>query len=207
MEIILKYFKELDQSQVIRFIKLEKIYREWNSKINVISRKDIDQLYLHHVLHSLAIACIINFKKGTKILDAGTGGGFPGIPLAIFFPDVHFVLADSIAKKILVVDEVIKELGLSNCRTAVSRVENINEKFDFVVSRAVTDLPEFLTWTAGKIIERGINKLKNGVLYLKGGDIDTELRKIKNKWQVFPIASFFSEEFFELKKIVHLTAH
>ncbi|MBN2611373.1 MAG: 16S rRNA (guanine(527)-N(7))-methyltransferase RsmG [Bacteroidales bacterium] len=204
MNIILKYFKDLDKVQTDRFAKLDKIYRDWNSRINVISRKDIDQLYLHHVLHSLAIACIVRFKKGTKVLDAGTGGGFPGIPLAIFFPEVDFVLADSIAKKIRVVNEVIKELELSNCRTLVSRVEKINGKFDFAVSRAVTDLPEFLSWSAGKISNKGFNELKNGILYLKGGDIDAELKKVKHNCNVFNISAYFQEEFFELKKIVHI---
>ncbi len=204
MKLITKYFNNLNNNQIEQFEKLEGIYRLWNSKINVISRKDIDQIYLHHVLHSLSIAAITQFKEGTGILDAGTGGGFPGIPLAIVFPHVQFVLADSITKKIKVVRTVVQELGLGNCMPVNSRIEDIDMKFDFIVSRAVTKLPEFLCWTKNKIKTPGFNTFNNGIFYLKGGNLDDELNKISNKLMIFNINSYFSEDYFETKKIVYI---
>lgn len=204
MHLITKYFRNLNQTQLNQFAGLEKIYCHWNSKINVISRKDIDHLYLHHVLHSLSIGAAIKFKSDTKILDAGTGGGFPGIPLAILFPETHFLLADSIAKKIKVVSAVIQELGLQNCNAINSRVEKIDMKFDFIVSRAVAALPEFLSLTKDKINTSGFNSLNNGILYLKGGNLADELNSVKYQWQLFDIHTYFSEDFFLTKKIVYI---
>jgi 16S rRNA (guanine527-N7)-methyltransferase len=196
------YFPEFTAHQFDQLAKLGPLYRDWNEKINVISRKDIDQLYLHHVLHSLAIAKFIRFKPGTRILDAGTGGGFPGIPLAIAFPEAEFTLADSIGKKITVVNAVASETGLQNVRTFNGRVENITGTFDFVVSRAVTSLPEFVGWIRGKISRENRNALPNGIIYLKGGDLESELRPFAGKARTTDISSFFGEEFFETKKII-----
>ncbi len=203
MELILKYFPNLTDSQISKFRALEDLYKDWNIKINVVSRKDIDELYLRHVLHSLAIAKIINFKKGCHILDVGTGGGFPGIPLAILFPDCKFHLVDSIAKKIKVVDEVKTGLGLTNIKTSHSRVEEIDGRFDFIVSRAVAAMPTFVHWVKGKIAKKQTHQLKNGILYLKGGDLSEELKGYKTA-RIYNICDFFEEEFFETKKIVHL---
>ena len=179
------------------------MYKDWNLKINVVSRKDIDELYLRHVLHSLAIAKIINFNKGSHILDVGTGGGFPGIPLAILFPDCQFHLVDSIAKKIKVVDEVKTGLSLTNVTTSHSRVEEIEGHFDFIVSRAVAAMPTFVHWVKGKIAIKSTHQLKNGILYLKGGDLSEELKDYTNA-QIYNICDFFNEEFFDTKKVVYL---
>lgn len=203
MELILKYFPNLTDSQISKFRTLEELYKDWNVKINVVSRKDIDELYLRHVLHSLAIAKIVKFKSGCHILDVGTGGGFPGIPLAILFPDCQFHLVDSIAKKIKVVDEVKVGLGLTNVTTSYSRVEDITGRFDFIVSRAVAAMPTFVHWVKGKIAKSSKHQLKNGILYLKGGDLSEELKGYKNA-KVYNITDFFDEDFFETKKIVHL---
>jgi 16S rRNA (guanine527-N7)-methyltransferase len=203
MKIIQKYFKGLSKEQLIQFTKLEVLYKDWNSKINVISRKDIDELYLRHVLHSLSIAKLISFKDGTSILDVGTGGGFPGIPLAILFPNCKFHLVDSIQKKINVVNNVVKELDLKNVKTSSCRVEAISEKNDFVVSRAVTNMKDFVSWIKFKINKISFNDFKNGVLYLKGGDLNEELKSFKNV-KTFELSEFFNEDFFVEKKVVYL---
>jgi len=203
MKIIQKYFKGLSKEQLIQFTKLEVLYKDWNSKINVISRKDIDELYLRHVLHSLSIAKLISFKDGTSILDVGTGGGFPGIPLAILFPNCKFHLVDSIQKKINVVNNVVKELDLKNVKTSSCRVEAISEKNDFVVSRAVTNMKDFVSWIKFKINKNSFNDFKNGVLYLKGGDLSEELKSFKNV-KTFELSEFFNEDFFVEKKVVYL---
>lgn len=202
MQIIQKYFSDLSEKQIQQFSKLQELYENWNSQINVISRKDINKLYTNHVLHSLAITKVIKFEKGTKILDIGTGGGFPGIPLAIFFPETDFLLVDSIGKKIKVVNEIRNELGLTNTRTIHERAENINENFDFIVSRAVTNMTDFKKWVKGKFNKKNSNKLNNGILYLKGGDLSEELRGIPH--QQYNIANFFDEDFFETKKIIYI---
>jgi 16S rRNA (guanine527-N7)-methyltransferase len=198
------HFQNLSLKQLSQFERLDGLYRSWNEKINLISRKDIEHLYLHHVLHSLSIARFISLKPGTKILDAGTGGGFPGIPLAIFFPDVDFVLVDSIAKKIKVVQAVAGEIGLTNVETHWGRVETIDQKFDFVVSRAVTGFPEFVGWVRKLIKPGGFNDLPNGIIYLKGGDVDEELRKYTGKVGVVKVSDYFEEPCFESKKIIYL---
>lgn len=203
MKIIQKYFKGLSKEQLIQFTKLEVLYKDWNSKINVISRKDIDELYLRHVLHSLSIAKLISFKDGTSILDVGTGGGFPGIPLAILFPNCKFHLVDSIQKKINVVNNVVKELDLKNVKTSSCRVEAVSEKNDFVVSRAVTNMKDFVSWIKFKINKISFNDFKNGVLYLKGGDLNEELKSFKNV-KTFELSEFFNEDFFNEKKVVYL---
>ena len=203
MTIIQKYFNDLTNEQLSQFAKLELLYKDWNSKINVISRKDIDELYLRHVLHSLSIAKLISFKDNTSILDVGTGGGFPGIPLAILFPNCRFHLVDSIQKKINVVNNVVKELDLKNVKTSCIRVEAIFEKNDFVVSRAVTNMKDFVSWIKFKINKNSFNDLKNGVLYLKGGDLKEELKSFKNV-KTFELSDFFNEDFFNEKKVVYL---
>lgn len=203
MELIHKYFENLNTQQIEQFQQLESLYKEWNAKINVISRKDIDELYLKHVLHSLAIAKFIEFADGTKVLDVGTGGGFPGIPLAILFPNCNFHLVDSINKKLTVVNEVAKAIGLKNLKTTHSRVEIIPDSYDFVVSRAVTSMPEFVKWVRDKVAKKQSNKLKNGILYLKGGDLTEELKDFKNV-HVYNLSDIFAEEFFETKKLVYL---
>ena len=198
-----KYF-HLSDNQKNKLHEAFQLYLEWNQKINVISRKDIEEhLIERHFLHSLAIAKFITFKKGTKILDIGTGGGFPGIPLAILFPNVQFTLSDSIAKKIKVVNEVASALNLKNVQGIVGRSEQINDKFDFIVSRAVTSFPQFMAFCKGKILHTDINAIPNGVIYLKGGDFSSELKKYR-KAEVFPISDYFNEEFFETKKIIYL---
>ncbi|MDP4208491.1 MAG: 16S rRNA (guanine(527)-N(7))-methyltransferase RsmG [Bacteroidota bacterium] len=204
MDIILKYFPELAEVQRNRFAQLQDLYSYWNDRINVISRKDIGNLYTHHVLHSLAIAKVISFKEESKILDVGTGGGFPGIPLAIMFPEVHFHLVDSIGKKIKVVEAVATHLGLSNVTYEQTRAEQIKDKYDFVISRAVTLLPEFVPWVQGKISKQKRHGVKNGIFYLKGGDLTEEIFLYRNIATVFEISDFFSEEFFETKKIVYM---
>jgi len=203
MQLILKYFPNLSETQIEQFKALEDLYHDWNLKINVVSRKDIDELYLRHVLHSLGIAKVIEFKAGSKILDVGTGGGFPGIPLAILFPECQFHLVDSIAKKLKVVNEVAKEIGLTNVRTTHSRVEAINDTYDFIVSRAVTAMPTFVNWVKGKIAKKQKNDLRNGILYLKGGDLTEELQTYKTA-TIYNLTDFFEEEFYETKKVVHL---
>ena len=202
MDIILKYFPELSSDKIEKFKQLEALYIYWNQRINVISRKNINELYINHVLHSLAIAKIINFKNKTNILDVGTGGGFPGIPLAILFPDCNFTLVDSIAKKIHVVDSIVNSLKLDNISTSISRVESLNTKHDFIVSRAVTNMPKFMNLTKGRIIKGGHNSLSNGIIYLKGGNLSEELKNIKN--QMYNISDYFEEDFFETKKIVYV---
>ncbi len=203
-KIILDYFPELTESQVQQFSLLKDLYADWNSKINVISRKDIDNLYINHVLHSLGIAKVVRFKTGTKVLDVGTGGGFPGIPLAILFPDCDFHLVDSIGKKILVVNEVAKALELKNVIATKGRVEEITEKFDFIVSRAVTTLSEFYNWTKPLIRKDGFNILHNGILYLKGGELQDEVKALNRDVMIFELKNFFKEEYFETKKIVYI---
>ncbi|WP_418636985.1 16S rRNA (guanine(527)-N(7))-methyltransferase RsmG [Winogradskyella sp.] len=203
MELILKYFPNLTENQVQQFEALEHLYKEWNSKINVISRKDIDELYLRHVLHSLGIAKVINFAPGSSILDVGTGGGFPGVPLAILFPESQFHLVDSINKKLKVINAVCEAIELTNVKTTHSRVEAIDEHFDFIVSRAVTTMPEFTTWVKGKIAKNQKNELKNGILYLKGGDLTEELKQYKTV-KAFLLSDYFKEPFFETKKVIHL---
>lgn len=202
MDIILKYFPELSSDKIEKLKQLEALYIYWNQRINVVSRKNINELYINHVLHSLAIAKIINFKNKTNILDVGTGGGFPGIPLAILFPDCNFTLVDSIAKKIHVVDSIVNSLKLDNISTSISRVESLNTKHDFIVSRAVTNMPKFMNLTKGRVIKGGNNSLSNGIIYLKGGNLSEELKNIKN--QMYNISDYFEEDFFETKKIVYV---
>lgn len=203
MDIILKYFPELSSDKIEKLKQLEALYIYWNQRINVVSRKNINELYINHVLHSLAIAKIINFKNKTNILDVGTGGGFPGIPLAILFPDCNFTLVDSIAKKIHVVDSIVNSLKLDNISTSISRVESLNTKHDFIVSRAVTNMPKFMNLTKGRVIKGGNNSLSNGIIYLKGGNLSEELKNIKN--QMYNISDYFEEDFFETKKIVYVS--
>lgn len=202
-EIILKYFPNLTDQQKSQFQQLETLYKDWNEKINVISRKDIDEFYERHVLHSLGIAKIMEFADGTKVLDIGTGGGFPGIPLAILFPNVEFTLVDSIGKKITVVNAVAESLGLKNVKAYHERAEKIKDKFHFVVSRAVTQMPVFLRWLKGKFEKEQFNPKHNGVLYLKGGDLGEELAGIK--CEIYNLKDQFEEEFFDTKKVVYLS--
>lgn len=204
MEIISKYFPTLTTEQKEKFNRLQLLYTEWNQKINVISRKDIDNLYLHHVLHSLSIARIVRFQPGTYVLDAGTGGGFPGIPLAIFFPEAQFTLLDSIGKKIKVVEAISSELGLENVEPRWGRVQEVTEKYDFIVSRAVTRLPEFCEWVSGRIRREEINHLRNGILYIKGGSMEVELQEINRHYHVYHLSNFFYEDFFDTKAVVHI---
>ena len=204
MQIIPKYFPELSENQIKKFSELQEFYEYWNAQINVISRKNISELYTNHVLHSLAIAKVIQFKTGTKVLDIGTGGGFPGIPLAILFPETEFLLVDSIGKKIKVVNEVSSVIDLSNIRTMHGRAENINETFDFIVSRAVTNMTDFKKWVKGKFNKTQNNTLNNGILYLKGGDLTEELKGIPH--QQYNITDYFEEDFFETKKVVYINS-
>ncbi|MFC5196449.1 16S rRNA (guanine(527)-N(7))-methyltransferase RsmG [Bizionia hallyeonensis] len=203
MELILKYFPNLTEDQIAKFTQLEALYQDWNLKINVVSRKDIDELYLRHVLHALAIAKVIDFKPGTKLMDVGTGGGFPGIPLAILYPKCTFHLVDSIAKKLKVVDEVVAGLELTNVKTTHSRVEEIKDTYDFIISRAVAAMPTFVHWIKGKVAKKQNHELKNGILYLKGGDLSEELQDYKSA-TIYNISDFYLEAFFETKKVVHL---
>ena len=203
VSLILKYFPEIADEQKQQFEKLEQLYTEWNEKINVISRKDMDGLYEKHILHSLGIAKVMPFADGTKVLDVGTGGGFPGIPLAILFPEVSFTLIDSIGKKIKVVEAVSEGLGLKNVTAVHGRAEKLKEKFHFVVSRAVTQMPEFLRWLKGKFEKEQFNEKHNGVLYLKGGDLAEELAGLR--CEIFQLKNYFEEEFFDTKKVVYLS--
>ena len=203
MQIIHKYFPDLTEKQIEQFTDLQELYEHWNAQINVISRKNMDTLYTNHILHSLAIAKVIQFEKGTKILDIGTGGGFPGIPLAILFPEVDFLLVDSIGKKIKVVNEVSNAIGLTNVIALHERAENIKDTFDFVVSRAVTNMTDFKKWVKGKFNNTHNNTLNNGILYLKGGDLSEELRGISHS--KYEIADLFEEEFFETKKVIYIS--
>ncbi|CAM1367715.1 16S rRNA (guanine(527)-N(7))-methyltransferase RsmG [Tenacibaculum xiamenense] len=203
MEIIKKYFPNLSDEQESRFAKLQELYEDWNLKINVVSRKDIDELYLRHVLHSLGIAKVMQFESGAKVMDVGTGGGFPGIPLAILFPETKFHLVDSIGKKIKVVNEVVDGLGLENVKTTHGRVEEVKDTYDFIVSRAVAQMETFHRWIKGKVHKKQNHELKNGILYLKGGDLSEELAKFP-KATIYDLPNYFDEEFFETKKVVHL---
>ena len=203
LEIIEKYFPDLAEKQKNQFADLEELYAEWNEKINVISRKDMESLYEKHVLHSLGIAKIMQFQPNTKVLDIGTGGGFPGIPLAILFPETYFTLVDSIGKKITVVKEVSSAIGLENINAIHGRAESVKDQFHFVVSRAVTQMPVFLRWLRGKFLKDQFNAKHNGVLYLKGGDLAEELSGLKA--EIFPLKNYFEEEFFETKKVVYLS--
>lgn len=203
MDEILKYFPNLTDIQKEQFAKLDFLYHDWNAKINVISRKDIDELYTKHILHSLGIAKIIKFEPGTYVLDVGTGGGFPGIPLAILFPETRFFLIDVIAKKIKVVQAVAEALELKNVKAEQLRAELVKGDFDFIVSRAVTNMPDFVSWVKDKIKKKSKHELKNGILYLKGGDLTEELKDFPKATE-YNLADFFEDEFFETKKVVHL---
>ncbi len=202
-EIIFKYFPNLSETQKNRFLLLEKLYQDWNQKINVVSRKDIDELYLRHVLHSLGIAKIQKFKEESSILDVGTGGGFPGIPLAILFPESNFTLVDAIGKKIKVVQEVVDGLELTNLKAIHSRVEDLDSQHDFIVSRAVAAMPTFVRWTKGRIKKKSLHERRNGILYLKGGDLTEELKEYA-KAEIFDLNHYFDEDFFETKRVVYL---
>lgn len=204
-QIILDNFPDITQKQKEQFAQLKELYDTWNQQINVISRKDMDNFYLHHVLHSLAIAKVVQFKDFTEVMDAGTGGGFPGIPLAIIFPEVKFYLVDSIGKKIKVVNEVADSLGLANIEAEKIRMEQVNRTFDFIISRAVTSLPDFMRWTSYKFHNKSFNSISNGILYIKGGDLQKELAEVKKfKKKVYNIPDFFKDDFFETKKVVHI---
>lgn len=203
LELVLKYFPDITSEQKDQFAELETLYKDWNEKINVISRKDTDSLYEKHILHSLGIAKVMQFADNTKVLDIGTGGGFPGIPLAILYPNAQFTLVDSIGKKITVVKGVAESLGLKNVTAHHMRAEQLKEKFHFVVSRAVTQMPVFLTWLRGKFEKEQFNPKHNGILYLKGGDLGEELAGIK--CEIFQLKNYFEEEFFDTKKVVYLS--
>lgn len=200
---ILKYFPELSETQIAQFTALDKLYKHWNAQINVVSRKDIDELYVRHILHSLGIAKVQKFKPGARILDVGTGGGFPGIPLAILFPETEFFLVDAIGKKIKVVNEIAEEIGLINLKAEHMRAENVKGEFDFIVSRAVTAMPDFIKWVKNKCAKKNNHSLKNGILYLKGGDLTEELKDFPNS-NLYELPNYFKEDFFETKKVVHL---
>lgn len=204
VQLILKYFPDLTKEQIERFSRLQELYVFWNDQINVISRKDTENFYERHVLHSLGIAKIMNFKNGSSILDIGTGGGFPGIPLAILFPECQFTLVDSIGKKIKVVNEIAKALKLTNVKGIHARAETIPDKFDFIVSRAVTAMPAFLTWINGKFRKVNNNDLPNGILYLKGGDLIEEMSPVKKYYKFHDLNKIFEEEFFDTKKVVYV---
>lgn len=204
MKVIKKYFKDLSEKQIKQLEELENLYTDWNDKINVISRKDIENLYLHHVLHSLSVAKYITFAPGTKILDVGTGGGFPGVPLAILFPEVKFLLLDSIRKKIKVADSVAQKLGLNNVEVIHSRVEDEKRKFHFIVSRAVMPLPDLVKRCRKNILAEQINSIPNGIICLKGGDLSEEVAPFKKIVDMTPLSNYFEEDFFETKKLVYL---
>tara|TARA_R100001369_G_scaffold21881_4_gene39773 strand:- start:20266 stop:20895 length:630 start_codon:yes stop_codon:yes gene_type:complete len=203
LDLINKYFPNLTDHQIEQFQQMQELYKDWNLKINVVSRKDIEELYLRHVLHSLGIAKVQEFLPGASILDVGTGGGFPGIPLAILFPETNFHLVDSIGKKIKVVNEVIEGLQLTNVKTTNARVEEIKGEYDFIVSRAVAIMPSFVAWVKGKTSKNSDHELKNGILYLKGGDLEEELKTYKTA-KIYNLTEYFEEDFFETKKVVHL---
>lgn len=203
--IVFEHFPDLSVTQREQIAALQPLYESWNAQINVISRKDIDQFYVRHVLHSLAIAKVIAFKPGTRILDVGTGGGFPGIPLAILYPEVQFHLVDSIGKKIKVVQDVADQLGLENVETTQARVEELKAEYHFVVNRAVASMPKLLNWVGKKILKENFNELPNGIISLKGGDLDEELQAVKGHVKTYQIADFFSDPFFETKKVVHIS--
>ena len=205
MDLILKYFPKLTERQREQYAALLPLYEDWNAKITVISRKDMCNFYEHHVLHSLAIAKVMQFKTMAEVLDVGTGGGFPGIPLAIMFPDANFYLIDSVGKKIKVVQDVVQQLGLKNVRAEQIRAEQVAGDFDFIVSRAVTTLSEFTGWVKGKVSDTHYHKLRNGILYLKGGDLTEELAPFRKKVRTWDISDFFEEEFFETKKVIYLS--
>ena len=202
-DIIFKYFPDLTEEQKQHFIQLEALYADWNQKINVVSRKDIDEIYLRHILHSTGIAKFQQFLPGTTVLDVGTGGGFPGIPLAILFPETHFTLVDAIGKKIKVVQEVIDGLQLTNVTAKHMRVEELDTQFDFIVSRAVAAMPTFVHWIKGRIKKNSIHERRNGILYLKGGDLSEELLDYRTA-EIYNLSDYFTEDFFETKKIVYL---
>ncbi len=203
MEIIEKYFTDLTSEQKVQFGMLQELYKDWNLKINVVSRKDIDELYLRHVLHALGIAKVMRFKPNTKVMDVGTGGGFPGIPLAILFPETSFHLVDSIGKKIKVVNEVVAGLALQNVKTTHGRVEEVDDTYDFIVSRAVAQMETFHRWVKNKVQKKQNHDIRNGILYLKGGDLTEELQKFPSA-VIYPLSKYFEEVFFETKKVVHL---
>ncbi|MGY3791147.1 16S rRNA (guanine(527)-N(7))-methyltransferase RsmG [Aquimarina sp. 433] len=203
MDILHKYFPDLTDDQKEKFERLGDLYKDWNAKINVISRKDIDLLYERHVLHSLGIAKVEQFKPGAKVLDVGTGGGFPGVPLAILFPETEFYLVDVIAKKIRVVNEVVKALGLTNVKAEQRRAGTFDERFDFIISRAVTNMPDFVKWIRKNITKKSNHQLSNGILYLKGGDLTEELSAFPKAHQ-YNLSDYFEEEFFETKKVVYM---
>jgi 16S rRNA (guanine527-N7)-methyltransferase len=198
------YFPGLTPVQLEQFSLMESLYLEWNTMINVVSRKDIGQLSTHHILHSLAIAKIIALKPGTRVMDAGTGGGFPGIPLATMFPDVHFTLVDSIGKKIKVIDAIASALKLDNVTTLNSRFETVKNSFDFVTGRAVSRLPLFVSMVKNSITSRGFNEIPNGILYLTGGELDADITQIRARSQTWSLAGFFKDDYFTTKKLVHL---
>ncbi|MBN8577266.1 MAG: 16S rRNA (guanine(527)-N(7))-methyltransferase RsmG [Cytophagales bacterium] len=202
--VIQKYFLDLSSQQIEQFSKLGLLYQQWNEKINVISRKDIENIYVNHVLHSLGIAKVMAFKEQAQVLDVGTGGGFPGIPLAVLFPNTHFHLVDSIGKKITVVNAVAKELGLKNVRAEQARVEQLRGRYDFIVSRAVTRMKEFYGWVNTKVKPESTHTLDNGILYLKGGDLDEEMGELKRPYSVYDLSNYFTEDFFETKKVIYV---
>ncbi len=203
-DLILKYFKDLSEVQLNQFAQLYDLYSFWNAQINVISRKDIDELYERHILHSLGIAKFCSFKAGEKVLDVGTGGGFPGIPLAILFPETKFHLVDSIGKKIKVVTEVATALNLKNVKATHARAEQITDKYNFIVSRAVTRLIDFYPWIKGKFSKENKNAIPNGILYLKGGDLTEEIKESKLKAELYPLSAYFDEDFFDTKYVVYI---
>ena len=204
MKLLLKYFPDLSSEQIQKFTALDPLYQYWNEKINVISRQDIKQLYLHHILHSLAIARFFHFPAKCRILDVGTGGGFPGLPLAIFFPEVQFTLVDSIGKKIMVVNEICKEIKCTNVNAVHIRAEKLESTFDYVVSRAVTNMPKFVSWVKPIINSGKHGKLAHGIIALKGGELNDELRAFKPDVKIIAVSEYFDEDFFASKKIVYL---
>ena len=205
--VVFNYFNSLSAQQRDQFARLGALYQAWNEKINVISRKDIENIYANHILHSLGIAKVMSFNKGARVMDVGTGGGFPGIPLAILFPETEFYLVDSIGKKITVVKEVAKSLGLKNITAEQIRVEQVKNKYDFVVSRAVTRMKEFYGWVRNKVKPDSEHSLDNGILYLKGGDLDEELDELKKPYSLYALSDYFKEDYFETKKVVYLPIH
>ncbi len=206
MHCIHKYFTDLTDIQISRFDRLAPLYAFWNARINVISRKDMENFCIRHVLHSLSIAKAVQFRPGTRVVDAGTGGGFPGIPLAVLFPESEFTLVDSIAKKIKVVDSVVHSLGLTNCNAVCERIEKVQATFDFAVSRAVVSLPAIVHWVLPVLSSENRNSLNNGILCLKGGNLDEELKDLTGKYRVINVSDYFGESFFETKKIVYINA-